>query len=186
MPVPNLKIQALLVSEFDTFARYLNEHLKDNGEPPAGYFQPLSRDLSVFVGERAERFRRALVVPVGHTGWRRAWIARDEADAIVGHVDLRAHAEAFTTHRCLLGLGVAGSHRRQGLAQRLVVTACRWARSEANIDYVDLQVLSNNTAALALYRAMGFRQVGEVVDMFRIDGRSLDYTSMTLALGPGT
>ena len=182
MSLPNLKIEALAASGFDAFAAYLTEHLKDNGTPATGYFQPLSREASVFTGERAERFRQALAVPLGQSGWRRAWVARDDADTIVGHVDLRAHAEAFTAHRCLMGLGVAAPHRRQGLARRLVGTACQWARDEAGIDYVDLQVLSRNAAAVLVYLSLGFRQVGEMADMFRFDGQRFDYTTMTLAL----
>jgi RimJ/RimL family protein N-acetyltransferase len=184
MSTPNLKIQPLAMVGFDAFASYLNAHLKDNGTPASGYFQPLAREASVFSGERAERFRQALAVPLGQPGWRRAWVARDEAGAIVGHVDLRAHPEAFTAHRCLMGLGVAANHRRQGLARRLVGTACEWAQHEAGIDYVDLQVLSRNAAAVLLYLSLGFRQVGEVPDMFRFDGQRFDYTSMALALKP--
>lgn len=182
MSLPNLKIEALADSGFDAFAAYLTEHLKDNGRPATGYFQPLSREASVFGGERAERFRQALAVPLGQPGWRRAWVARADAGAIVGHVDLRAHAEAFTAHRCLMGLGVAASHRRQGLARRLVGTACEWAQREAGIEYVDLQVLSRNAAAVLLYVSLGFRQVGEMADMFRFDGQRFDYTTMTLVL----
>lgn len=181
-----MKIQALALAEFDTFARYLNAHLQDNGDPATGYFQPLSRELSVFTGERAERFRRALVLPLGQPGWRRAWVAWDDAGAIAGHIDLRAHAEAFTSHRCLLGIGVASSHRRQGLARRLVATACEWARAEVGIEHIDLQVLSSNASAVALYRALGFQRVGEIPDMFRIDGQRLAYTSMALDLAGGT
>ena len=183
MSLPNLlRIEPLAPEGFDSFASYLNEHLKDNGTPSTGYFQPLSRQASEFAGERAQRFRLALAVPRGQPGWRRAWVARDGAGAIVGHVDLRAHAEAFTDHRCLMGLGVAASHRRQGLARRLVGTACGWARQEAGIEHVDLQVLSRNAAAVLLYLSLGFRQVGEIADMFRFDGQRFDYTTMTLAL----
>jgi len=182
MSFPNLKIEPLAVSAFGAFAAYLNEHLKDNGTPASGYFQPLSREASVFAGDRAVRFRQALAMPLGQPGWRRAWVARDDVGAIVGHVDLRAHAEAFTSHRCLMGLGVAASHRRQGLARQLVGTACHWARHEAAMDYVDLQVLSRNAAAVLLYLSLGFRQVGEVADMFRFDGQHFDFTTMTRAL----
>lgn len=178
-----MTIQALAPAEFDTFARYLNGHLRDNGDPATGYFQPLSREQSVFAGERAERFRRALAVPLDQPGWRRAWVARDAGGDIAGHIDLRAHAEAFATHRCLLGIGVASDHRRQGLARRLVATACEWARAEAGIEYIDLQVLSSNSSAVALYRSLGFQLVGEIPDMFRIDGQRLAYTSMALDLG---
>jgi ribosomal protein S18 acetylase RimI-like enzyme len=47
------------------------------------------------------------------------------------------------------------------------------------LEWIDLQVLSENKPALQLYARMGFELVGEIADMFRIDGRSFAYTTMT-------
>jgi ribosomal protein S18 acetylase RimI-like enzyme len=47
---------------------------------------------------------------------------------------------------------------------------------------VDLQVMSQNHAALALYRRAGFATVGELDDMFNIDGLAFSSTTMSMRL----
>ncbi len=183
MPEPALpRIEPLAPQEFDAFIDYLNDHLSDNGRPPVGYFQPLSREASLFSPARAAAFRAGLETPVGERGWRRGWVARDEEGRIGGHIDLRGHAEDHTRHRCLLGMGVHRDLRRQGLGSRLIRHAGRWAASTGVLAWIDLQVLGANRAAIGLYRRAGFREVGEVEDMFAIDGQSHSYVTMTLRL----
>lgn len=75
-----------------------------------------------------------------------------------------------------------GSVRWLGLGGRLIEHAAHWARASARLDWIDLQVLSVNTPAIALYRRNGFVQTGEIPDLFRIDGQSLAYTSMSKRL----
>ncbi|PZE13349.1 GNAT family N-acetyltransferase [Pseudomonas sp. 57B-090624] len=171
-------IDALLPAEFDEFVNYLDEHLQENGSPEVGYFQPLSRDAGSFPEERKAAFRAGLEIAVGEPGWRRAWVARGVEGQILGHIDLRAHAERYTAHRCLLGMGVHRSLRRQGLGAALIEHARLWAES-SGLEWIDLQVLSNNQAARALYEQAGFLQIGEVPNMFKIDGRVFSYTTMT-------
>lgn len=161
---------------------YLNDHLSDNGTDSTGYFQPLSRAQSVFPAERAAAFRNGLEISVGSPGWRRAWVARNSIDQIVGHIDLRAHSEQYASHRCLLGLGVDRRHRKQGIGLALLEAAHFWALEVAKLEWIDLQVLSSNQAAIDLYSRVGFTKVGEWPDMFKIDGNAFSYTTMTQKL----
>lgn len=181
-----LRIHALAESDFDRFAHYLNRHLSDNGALGTGYFQPLPREFSVFSAPRMAAFREALGKPMAGPGWRRAWLAVDEGDEaqglIVGHIDLRAWAEPYTEHRCLLGMGVESAYRRAGLGQALLRHALSWARNEAGLEWIDLQVLACNEKARRLYERTGFVQTGSIPAMFRIDGRELDYVLMSLRL----
>ena len=164
------------------FFAYLNDHLLDNGSPDTGYFQPLSRAASSFAQERQALFVAALQVPVGEHGWRRAWIARSAAGRIAGHVDLRSHAERFAEHRCLLGTGVDREHRRQGVGATLLAHAVQWAAQQPGLEWMDLQVLSANEPARQLYLRGGFVPVGEIPEMFRLDGRMFSFTTMTRRL----
>lgn len=175
--VPAPSVVPVHAAEFDAFLVYLNEHLLDNGQD-GQRFQPLSRSATRFPDERAASFRRGLALPVGDEGWRRLWVARDLQGQILGHVDLRSHAERFATHRCLLGMGVHRDHRGRGIGQQLIDHAEVWARANGLIEWIDLQVLSSNANALRLYERTGFTKTGEVRDMFRIDGERLSYTSM--------
>lgn len=177
-----LSIAPLQANDFAEFITYLNDHLLDNGGDEAGYFQPLPRAGSVFPPERASAFRDGLGTAVGCKGWRRAWVARSNDGRIAGHIDLRAHPDSFAEHRCLLGMGVDRRHRRAGLGAALIAHALQWAADGAQLEWVDLQVISANLAALRLYQGAGFVTAGEMPDMFRIDGRSFAYTTMSKRL----
>ena len=178
---PHQLIEPLDAGGFADFIAYLNDHLMDNGGE-AGYFQPLPRSQSAFPAERAEPFRSGLDIAVATRGWRRAWVARSAEGRIVGHIDLRAHPEGFTGHRCLLGMGVDRGHRRTGLGGALIAHARQWAAKVARLEWMDLQVMSQNQAALSLYRRAGFETVGEIDGMFKIDGKTFSYTTMSMRL----
>ena len=172
-------IEPIPPSQFDGFSIYLNDHLADNGQPGSVYFQPLPRDASVFAPERAAAFRAALDIAVGAPGWRRLWGAFGPDGALLGHIDLRAHAERPAAHRCLLGMGVHRQARKLGLGRALIAHAEAWALTHAALDWIDLQVLSVNQPAIRLYQRAGFAQTSEIADMFRIDGRSFAFTNMS-------
>jgi ribosomal protein S18 acetylase RimI-like enzyme len=175
-------IRSVAPDDLPAFFAYLDDHLADNGRNGAALFQPMARAESRFPGEKKAGFTTGLATPVGEPGWRRAWIAVDEAGNIAGHIDLRARAERPAAHRALLGMGVQRDYRRQGLGLRLIDMAARWAKADAGLCWIDLEVLSVNEAAHQLYRRAGFTLVGELQDMFRIDGMNHAYTLMTRQL----
>lgn len=178
-----LKIEPLRAAQFDAFLRYLNDHLSDNGVGETARFQPLPRSESFFPPEKAEAFRDGLATPVGAPGWRRAWVALTPQGRIAGHIDLRAHPERLAAHRCLLGMGVDRDFRRHGLGAQLIAHAAQWAADIPALAWIDLQVLSVNQPAIRLYQRCGFTRSGEIRDMFRIDGQSYSYTSMSRPIG---
>ena len=143
---------------------------------PAGTGLPEGKRAAFLAGAQAE---------VGGPGWRRAWIVRDAGGAVAGHVDLRAHPEELSSHRCLLGLGVHRDHRRRGLARRLLAHAEAWAAAQPGLAWIDLQVLSSNEPAVALYRAAGWQMTGGVPDRYRIDGRPVGEVAFVRRLAGG-
>jgi ribosomal protein S18 acetylase RimI-like enzyme len=173
--------EPLRAEAFDAFAAYLRAHVAENGSPPVGYFQPLPRGTPLPDAFEAN-FRQGLAIPIGTPGWRRAWLARDARGEIAGHVDLRAHREPHTTHRCLLGMGVRGDLRGRGIGARLLAHATDWARAEPSLEWMDLMVLENNAPAVALYRRAGFTARGTTPDHFRVDGQRLASLAMNLTL----
>jgi ribosomal protein S18 acetylase RimI-like enzyme len=179
-----LHIRSVRHEDEAKFFAYLDDHLADNGRDGTALFQPLSRNDSRFPTEKKIAFASGLATPLGQPGWRHAWIAVDGAGVIAGHVDLRARPERHTGHRAMLGMGVHRDHRRKGLGLRLVQVAFGWARACTQLEHVDLEVLSANAAAIALYQKAGFHKIGEYEDMFRIDGASLSYTLMSAPLFP--
>ena len=167
----SLRIETLAEDDHDAFFRYLGEQLAENGRDGV-YFMPIAPTDAGVPLERQQGFRDGLATAVGEPGWRRGWIARDARGGVAGHVDLRAHPEPFTGHRCQLGMGVRRDHRRIGLASRLLAHATSWAAAQG-LKWIDLQVLSANEPAVALYRREGFQIQGGKPDMFVIDGVSL-------------
>jgi ribosomal protein S18 acetylase RimI-like enzyme len=178
-------IEPIDSSTFSPFVDYLNEQLSDNGRSAEIYFQPLPREESKFSAERACAFRNALDVSVGEAGWRRLWGAFTPQRKLVGHIDLRAYPERFATHRCLLGMGVHREFRKLGLGLQLIEHAEEWGMAMEGIEWIDLQVLSVNEPAIRLYNRAGFLKTGEVPEMFKIDGRSLSFTSMSKRIASG-
>ena len=176
-----ITIRPATAADLPAFFVYLDDHLRDNGAAGAPLFQPLPRANSVFPPEKRASFEHGLVTPLSGPGWRRLWLAFD-GDTILGHIDLSARPEPAAAHRALLGMGVHRDARRCGLGMRLLDTAVDWATVEARLAWIDLEVLSANTPARALYRKRGFVQTGEIADLFRIDGERHGYCYMSLQL----
>jgi ribosomal protein S18 acetylase RimI-like enzyme len=172
-------IQPVERQDYPALFAYLDDHLRDNGRDGGPLFQPMARADSFFPVEKRASFVVGTTAAVGEPGWRRAWFALDADGLIAGHVDLRARPERLARHRCLLGMGVHRDHRRHGLGARLLATALDWARAKDGIDWVDLEVMSNNLPARRLYERSGFAVLGEMPDLFRIDGEQLGYVFMT-------
>ncbi len=176
-------IRPVLRADLPLLFTYLNDHLLDNGQEGGALFMPIARSDAGLPPDKQSSIRNGMLIGVGEPGWRRPWVAYAADGSIAGHIDLRARAEKAAAHRCMLGMGVQRAHRRQGLGAQLIEVALRWAQ-EQGFAWVDLDVLSVNEAAIALYQRCGFHRVGELQDMFRIDGQSLACTSMTRPLGP--
>jgi len=164
--------------DLDAFFAYLNDHLSDNGKGSTALFMPMAREASRFPPQREGAFRTGMETSLGQPGWRRLWLALD-GDVIAGHIDLRARPEPATLHRALLGMGVQRDYRKLGLGTRLIGAAAEWASAYARLEWIDLEVLSVNQPAIALYTSCGFVKTGEIKDLFRIDGESLSYTAMS-------
>lgn len=179
---PGILIEPIGDSGCDEFFHYLRDHCSDNGKGETGYFVPSSQSDPAFAPEKEQRFRDGLKLPLASQGWRRAWLARDGNGQIVGHVDLRSHAMRFSEHRSLLGIGVERNHRKLGLGAALLSHATEWALAKTQLEWLDLEVLSANERAIRLYLRAGFSKVGEVPEMFRIDGHSFAWIRMAKRL----
>lgn len=179
---PQAAIRPAGEADLAPFFAYLDDHLRDNGMNGHPLFQALPRDASRMPPGLRLAFIRGIVLDVGAPGWRRLWLAIGPTGGIAGHVDLRGRPEPGTPHRAMLGMGVHRAWRRRGLGRRLLATAVDWAERDAGMDWVDLEVLSENTPAVDLYLDAGFAMVARIADMLRIDGVSHDLSYMTLKL----
>jgi ribosomal protein S18 acetylase RimI-like enzyme len=181
-----VKIRPADAADLPAFFVYLDDHLRDNGRDGAPLFQPppapTMRAQSPLPPGLRIVFIKGLDVPVGEPGWRRLWLALDGRGSIAGHIDLRARPEPSARHRAMLGMGVHRAYRRRGLGLQLVDAAVGWARDEDGLKWIDLEVLSENHPAVALYLRAGFTMTARIEDMLQIDGASHDLSYMTCAL----
>lgn len=93
----------------------------------------------------------------------------DRRSRPVGFVLVRQAADEAE----ILTIAVARSHRRLGLGRQLMDAVLRELHS-ARAEMLFLEVDETNAAAVALYRRLGFRQVGNRPDYYqnRAQGRS--------------
>ena len=171
-------IKPLIAERIDNFFVYLNDHISDNGKNNAPLFLPISRDNLNIPMELTTSFSNGLSTSIGTHGWRRVLIAVNNKDEIIGHIDLKSHNQNNTQHRAVMGMGVDRDNRKKGLGNLLIESIIAWAKNETSIEYIDLWVLSENNAAIRLYKRLGFKKIGEVEDMFRIDNNSHNYIMM--------
>jgi len=187
-PVMQATIRPATEADLAPFFAYLDDHLRDNGAHGTPLFQPLPRDASHMPPGLRLAFIRGVILDAGEPGWRRLWLALGRNGDIAGHIDLRGRPEPGAGHRALLGMGVHRAWRQRGLGRQLLATAVAWARTGGpgaggpRIDWIDLEVLSANAPACALYARSGFDTVARMADMLRIDGVSHDLSYMTLKL----
>ena len=95
-------------------------------------------------------------------------IVAEDGSTIVGWCDIRRDTVPSYAHDAMMGMGLRAASRGRGLGERLLRTALDQAR-EAGIERVSLSVYARNTAAMALYRKVGF-----VLEGTRVRGRKLD------------
>jgi ribosomal-protein-alanine N-acetyltransferase len=82
----------------------------------------------------------------------------------------------------VLTLAVAPTHRRRGLASALLQAGLGQARL-SGAEAAFLEVAADNAAAIALYAAAGFAQVGRRAGYYRrADGEAIDGLVLSLTL----
>jgi len=177
-----VKIRPADAADLPAFFVYLDDHLRDNGRDGAPLFQPLARAQSQLPPGLKSSFVEGIAIPVGEPRWRRLWLALDARGSIAGHIDLRARPEPLARHRAMLGMGVHRAYRRRGLGAQLLAAAVDWARAQDGLQWIDLEVLSENHPAVALYLRAGFTMTARIEDMLQIDGGSHDLSYMRYKL----
>ncbi len=183
---PPLPITGAGISDLTDFAGHILRHVAESGTSGSVHFSPVwDLDRSHVMRETERRWR----TPPHHCGWGRAWLLWTHAwndpseprPVVVGHVELRGSPIVAALHRAELSIGVEAPYRGRGGARALMSAAVAWARDLEGLCAVDLRVFAHNEVARALYRAVGFQQVGLVRDAYRMrDGTSVDDVLMTL------
>jgi ribosomal protein S18 acetylase RimI-like enzyme len=86
------------------------------------------------------------------------YVALDQ-DHVVGWCDVAPKMHSTLRHSGILGMGVAATHRGQGLGTRLLDTTIDTASGRGGTR-IELTVRSDNVGAIELYRRFGFEFEG--------------------------
>ena len=177
-----LTIRPLTRSDLPRFELHFARHRAESGGG-AGHFMPFAPDDPE--GPKGLD-PGALERPLTGRGWQRWFLAFADDGEIVGHVNLKGAGLKSALHRCELGIGIERPYRGRGLGKRLMAAAIDFALGSQTLAWIDLGVFAHNVAARALYRQLGFVEVGILADRFRVEGTSIDDVVMTLDVsGPG-
>lgn len=101
-----------------------------------------------------------------------SYVAEDDAGKIVGYVlaKMEEDPEDSVPHGHITSLAVKRSHRRLGLAQKLMDQASRAMVESFNAKYVSLHVRKSNRAALHLYEVTLRFSIYEIEPKYYADG----------------
>lgn len=102
-----------------------------------------------------------------------------DGERVVGWADVFPDWPASTAHRGHLGMGVLAAWRGRGLGRRLL-QACidkAWAKG---LTRIELESRADNTAAIALYTALGFQREGVKRQAMRFGEAYFDTIQMAL------
>jgi ribosomal protein S18 acetylase RimI-like enzyme len=119
---------------------------------------------------------------VAEVGWERLWLLQD-GGKIFGDITLtQQHQIKTSLHRATLMMGLQSDYRGKGWGSRMLNHAHSWAREQKSLDWIDLGVFGQNTVAFKLYTKAGFKEVGRVPDLFRVNGQKIEDIQMALNL----
>ncbi|MGP8305324.1 GNAT family N-acetyltransferase [Vibrio sp. YIC-376] len=176
-----MEIVEAKLSDLELFFEYLGTQLLDNAADDSPLFQPIAKAHCQISEPLQAKFRDGFKFSLGELGWRKLWLVKGFGGQILGHIDLRHCGDEYRFHRVLLGMGVDRNVRKQGLGIKLVETVIQFCRETNGVDWLDLNVLSENLPAKNLYMKCGFRVIGEMSDCYRIDGESVSELTMTVS-----
>ncbi len=100
---------------------------------------------------------------------------------VVGWVDISPAANPRLAHRGFLGMGLIDGYRGRGLGTQLITKALKHAKA-IGLEKVELSVYTENTAAIKLYKKMGFTEIGVVKHYRKLNGRYFDCVEMEIFL----
>lgn len=104
-------------------------------------------------------------------------------EQLIGIVRLARYPAPNEKHRgYLAGLYVLPPFRRHGCGRALVREALSWAANAPGIRRINLTVVTEQKAAICLYKSFGFHTYGTELETFSKDGQFYDEHLMTLAL----
>ena len=109
----------------------------------------------------------------------------DTTVALIAAAGLVGTAAGKFAHRARIwGVFVDPDYRGRGLGRLVMRAAIALAEKWDGVDYIDLGVSENSTAAWRLYESLGFEAWGREPETTQWEGKRYDEIFMTLRLAP--
>lgn len=108
--------------------------------------------------------------------------AVDDTGQLVGHTSLMGNVNPRRAHAASLGMAVRDDFTRRGVGDALVVALVEQARDWLSLRRLELEVFSDNVAAMSLYRKHGFQDEGFFRAYALHAGQLCDITAMARLL----
>ena len=100
---------------------------------------------------------------------------------IVGNASISRYGRSRFSHRWSLAVSVRKSHWGKGIGSGLMTRVIAYAK-EYGAEVIELEVRSDNSRSIALYRKFGFETFGTYRKFFKINGEYFDADHMNLYL----
>jgi L-amino acid N-acyltransferase YncA len=144
--------------------------------------------INSLVEEGADILRDTNVTRDEEADWLGSRLARIEKGQLVGVVaevdgKMIANSEvekrgSFMSHLGYLGIGIRKGYRGIGIGTKLIQTLINESK-KMGLEILVLDVFDVNKPAKALYKKMGFKEVGRIPKGIRKNGRYMDLVRMT-------
>lgn len=104
-------------------------------------------------------------------------------DEVVGQLGLEVFRPLRRRHVATIGMGVKASARRSGVGSALLTAAIDACEKWMNVSRIEIEVYTDNRAAIALYEKHGFVVEGTCRNYAFRDGRYVDAHVMARVAG---
>lgn len=107
------------------------------------------------------------------------WFTVFDGEKAVGNCSISRHRNHIKLrHRCDFAIAIEKDYCGLGLGTILMEKACKKA-SEMGFEQIELGVYADNDKGIALYRKMGFEEMGRNIKAFKLkDGSYIDEINM--------
>ncbi len=104
---------------------------------------------------------------------------------IIGHAFLEPNYVKSLAHVAELNIAVHLGWQQKGIGRQLLQQIIDWAKESGRIEKIELNVRASNTAAISLYRRIGFQEEGRLKKRVKIKDYYIDDIVMGLELKNG-
>jgi len=132
--------------------------------------------------------RKLIGLEADWLGSRLARIEKKQLIAVVAEVDGKVIANSevekrgsFMSHLGYLGIAIRKGYRGIGIGTKLIQTLINESK-KMGLEILVLDVFDVNQPAKALYKKMGFKEVGRIPNGIHKNGRYMDLVRMTREL----